>query len=1359
MAEFQIRQDNKATSSRLESLGAHYEAGTPRHNVSAFAGTEIPTEQTTWKGSGMIRTALLLIATVYVCACSAWGASLPGIEAVACAQPPTLDGDLDDACWEAASAFRLRNRAKGDGDLTAGTMVRLVHDDRWLYVGVLCEAPGGTEPGPETVETFIQPHKDRPFYYHFVARADGSGYQQSVTDQSLIPGPERGLSRNTRSGILWQKAIHRTQSGWTLEMAFPLYLFGQEIGPHPAGFNVTRYIRSASEAQTWAPVGPGNPENPFHDCRRFGELTGLDGLTVPAMCAPVIARAGDVSPYREVNGQLAYGFAIEIINNGGRAGNTTVVVEDRPSGGEAAIHTFDRSVKPLGAQRVEIQVPVSFPGDRTARVTVKDPAIQAPPWASVEEMNKLISLMAYPGLSVYTDEAEGHVVVGTAFSNAMFTRLNLNLNVTVRNRRQRPVLKKTFKHLEHQGVEVACPVGAWSPGDYPVDIEIRGDGGKRIAVAQTTLRMTAHPPKGIDTTKIDHKRMCLLVEDQPFFPVGFMSLADFDGGLAYDPVSDNVKEVDVLRRFADGGCNTIVDWYGPGRHSKRTQENLPWREEDELRLRKLLEERREQYIKAFEQYGLRLIVPTVGWITTAIPYNKDGVFWAIRDHELTMQKLPMVIDAFKDLPGLLAWRGIDEPILPLMKIIYAHSALIRRLDPFHVQYTTMIGSKGGEEYRAYEIYGRHGYYGPDNSPNRLASRIRGGYQTAKMARKPMFATPQGQRMTYRRLLTPAHQRCGIYLCLINGAKGLFYFTYRPAASPMHEVTWRSLAYSNHEIRMMAPMLLQRRPPQNVVCHLVDTASVPAPPPLPPARTLFDPSFDGDRGPGPSHMPVVQALIQDMPESGEILLVANSAAWPVTVGFGLSSIGPDTRVRDFFTGEPVDVEEGGFIDTFQGYGVRVYETLESQRDSHAPVSLAMNVQEHKKTVERENLIADGGFEKPLDQTDNLQIVGPVSRESGDVHSGGYAALLAGSDEEHTTLSFVREFQPHTTYRASLWAKKMVTECVWRPEFRFVIPPEYTEHVYREMIEQEQADNGWARYARAVTIKDRPVPGKVQVKLRKATKGHVLVDDVRLTADGPTGAELVSGEEQAVTDAERESGAKQYAVDKTAGVHGAADDLEQSLSAMQPVAAAGNRIMNSSFEENTIPGFPDHWYGDDGSQGNQYNVDDTHAFDGTHSLLIQWGVKKPGWRYNPAPRKVVYRYWTDWEYNTKYTLSFYARSNVGNASLRMSMSPLKSVETGKPMHKDFTVDDDWKRFSWTFTVPDRSRVGAPRYLSPGFDNTSVERLGAGIWIDAVQLEEGRSAGPYRRDPYQAESIDPKWLSDKVYEELRFRRERQE
>lgn len=179
-----------------------------------------------------------------------------------------LTGDLRDPAWEKAEVLDdFVDYREQDHPARARTSIRLLYDTRNLYLGVVCDEPGISEPkstddtrDKETdrwppgysIEVFLRPDRRRPDYYQLAAGPFGGRYDSKGKDSSW-------------NGT-WHSAAKRTPNGWTLEMAVPFSDFGV-TPPKPGeswGINI---CRNGAAISTWVPVG-----REFHRPDRFGLL-------------------------------------------------------------------------------------------------------------------------------------------------------------------------------------------------------------------------------------------------------------------------------------------------------------------------------------------------------------------------------------------------------------------------------------------------------------------------------------------------------------------------------------------------------------------------------------------------------------------------------------------------------------------------------------------------------------------------------------------------------------------------------------------------------------------------------------------------------------------------------------------------------------------------------------------------------------------------------------------------------------------------------------------------------------------------------------------------------------------------------
>ncbi len=239
------------------------------------------------------------------------------------AQPPNLDGRLDDAVWETATYIdEFVQIAPVEGAPgTEETEVWMAYDRDNLYFAfhVHYTDPGIIRAnradrdeirGDDRMSVLFDPFLDQQRAYQFsvngygvqsdeLVNADGSrGASRSRSPQSRSGGGGRGgrsggsgggsgLGNSGQFGIrgddswnaLFETRGRMVEDGWTAEMAIPFKslrypaLAGE--GGRRWGFQITRVIRGKSEAQSWSPISRGVAGQ----LTQFGILEGLADLS------------------------------------------------------------------------------------------------------------------------------------------------------------------------------------------------------------------------------------------------------------------------------------------------------------------------------------------------------------------------------------------------------------------------------------------------------------------------------------------------------------------------------------------------------------------------------------------------------------------------------------------------------------------------------------------------------------------------------------------------------------------------------------------------------------------------------------------------------------------------------------------------------------------------------------------------------------------------------------------------------------------------------------------------------------------------------------------------------------------------
>jgi len=195
---------------------------------------------------------------------------LPALAVALTQQPPTIDGVLDDACWQSAAGTTGLTLLGHDRLSPRATAVWIAYDAERLYVAYVCPHTPGTDPiglaferdggkpwREDSVELFVVPDPGDPnAYYQLIANCAGS-----VVDLRAGDPKWNGA---------WSVATSRGDSAWTAEVSIPFSELGASV-PQPGAEwrgNFCRDVAAEGTAnETWADVGPSyvNPS-------RFGTL-------------------------------------------------------------------------------------------------------------------------------------------------------------------------------------------------------------------------------------------------------------------------------------------------------------------------------------------------------------------------------------------------------------------------------------------------------------------------------------------------------------------------------------------------------------------------------------------------------------------------------------------------------------------------------------------------------------------------------------------------------------------------------------------------------------------------------------------------------------------------------------------------------------------------------------------------------------------------------------------------------------------------------------------------------------------------------------------------------------------------------
>ena len=258
----------------------------------------------------------------------------PVVEAVYVEEPPTIDGQLDDACW--AKAARLEGLFCPDLDqpVPEETIGLICVDEEAIYVGFLCHdrTPGdivanetrrnGDIWNDDWASFDLDTWHTHGGTYTFIVTARG-------TQQEAIPG---GSATKIEWRGDWTAAACRTTEGWQAEMAIPFSILRYSPGQDIFGFTIGRHF---AEERVWAcyPI-MGKTWDPT----RTADLKGLR--------PPTIKPRPMLMPY----------VTADLGESVGRRFDTGLDVQHRMPSGLTALATFN----PDFSQIEDVVEPISF---------------------------------------------------------------------------------------------------------------------------------------------------------------------------------------------------------------------------------------------------------------------------------------------------------------------------------------------------------------------------------------------------------------------------------------------------------------------------------------------------------------------------------------------------------------------------------------------------------------------------------------------------------------------------------------------------------------------------------------------------------------------------------------------------------------------------------------------------------------------------------------------------------------------------------------------------------------------------------------------------------------------------------------
>ena len=472
---------------------------------------------------------------------------------------------------------------------------------------------------------------------------------------------------------------------------------------------------------------------------------------------------------------------------------------------------------------------------------------------------------------------------------------------------------------------LSAPIGDWPAGEYAVRLEVR-DGGGIVWEGRDRIVKRPPPPAGARVVQIDRVRRTLLLDGEPWFPLGVIGAPP-----------------ESLPEVAGAGFDLTMRWKGVTT-ADRFDRGKPADHPDNRRAVR-------DYLDRVRDAGLLALEAPVKLVEESMYLKYRDPAWAEKYPVVNREITPAVVRLARDHPAVVGYYSYDEPDdfypdqpdhpkhLLMREGVEEWYRTVSRLDPYHPVMTLFAADLTKvRDWDAWDVPLRDFYPVPGRplvETHRVAAI---SAAVADRRHEPFLFTPLFERSSGRPLpLSPGEQRAQTYLALTGGARGLFYWDWPAAYGP----NWEMLGRLAGEVNELAPALLTRSPGQSV---------------------------EYDR---PGTEDVVKALVKDH-DGGGLLIAVNAEPRPARVRFGLPFPLPGPVGRTF--GDPVPAAGAAFSDRIEPHGRRVYR-LPSPWPAGGRLTLSVRQEQDDngdeggggdaggdEPTDGENLLTGGGFER-------------------------------------------------------------------------------------------------------------------------------------------------------------------------------------------------------------------------------------------------------------------------------------------------------------------------------------------------------------------------------------------------------------
>ena len=682
---------------------------------------------------------------------------VPMLEPPHIPQPPTIDGRLDDPCWQHAPSVAEFWDVNGAAQFKDLAWAKVAIDDDQIYICYRMKADekSGLPTGSETrddgvwfspnVQVFVQPPAAGSYY---VFTLNSKNTQEDAKDYENL------------WDCKWQSAtfVAEDKSYWQAEMALPFAAFDLANPPGPAWkLNLTCVVSFAGKGHvlTWAPTFAN-----FHSPSYFGKVPLRDVPWKRRHCGLETLAA---------HGQPGEMEVVAECFSGQPRGATLSVTMKQPDG------TSVSQERKLSLTHVATTQRFSFPTEAagkhhfvtTLRAPIGPHPSDVPKTTVLAERHAVATtpppLETWLDRSVYTSQKQARLTIEGWQRGLAGQTFNVSITPSVSTARPIPTRLGSAGRSTVTLDLTDLPVGS-----HTVHVKPTNNTLGEATISCELIKL----PNARGTVWYDDRGV-LYKDNQPFFPVGFYYIQNFlkDGLLdefVQSGMSSTAGYIDALKRMEPHDVNLILSIQNES--LARSLQDRFWQTKDEER--SVLQ---TAYYKHIETIARQV--------------------------------------AASDPTNLIAWYIQDEPNVDILPFVKRSSDIVASADPRRPRLVVPCFSTVFRPYaEVVDILAPDPYPGFPDGPMVKVSSFIDEARAAMRYRRPAIAVLQsfGEPSGPAGAMPSAEElRCMTFLSVVHEARGVIYFSYS-YNGPMREThpqLWASAKTCARQIRQLGAEVL------------------------------------------------------------------------------------------------------------------------------------------------------------------------------------------------------------------------------------------------------------------------------------------------------------------------------------------------------------------------------------------------------------------------------------------------------------------------------------------------------------------------------------------------------------------------